>query len=384
MCTVPPILIRFVHRIPALTIKEVALFSFLRSKKQNMLGLDISSSSVKLLELSSQDGRLEVESYGVAALPALAVVERKIQAPEQVGLAIQQAVEIAQPSTLHTVAAVSGASVITRKIQMPAQLSPDELEAQIMVEADQFIPFPLNEVAIDFEILDPVEERPDKNHVLLVACRLETVDDLQDALRFGGLLPQVIDVENYAIERAISLINPEINSKDQKNSHHLLIAVVDIGATMTNLSVLHQGEIIYSRDQVFGGKQLTEEIMRRYDMSYGEAGFAKKRGGLPSEYYKDVLQPFQQAAVQQITRSLQLFYSSSAYKDIDYILLAGGTSAAHGLADVVEQYLGTPCRVANPFLQTSINPRIDQQALNNDAPALMVAFGLAMRNLDNA
>lgn len=380
MCTVPPILIRFVHRIPALTIKEVALFSFLRSKKQNMLGLDISSSSVKLLELSSQDGRLEVESYGVAALPALAVVERKIQDPEQVGLAIQQVVEIAQPSTLHTVAAVSGASVITRKIQMPAQLSPDELEAQIMVEADQFIPFPLNEVAIDFEILDPVEERPDKNHVLLVACRLETVDDLQDALRFGGLIPKVIDVENYAIERAVSLIKPNLASVDTSP----LIAVVDIGATMTNLSILQQGEIIYSRDQVFGGKQLTEEIMRRYGMSFSEAGFAKKRGGLPKEYLTDVLQPFQQAAVQQITRSLQLFYSSSAYKDIDYILLAGGTSAAQGLAGAVEQYLTTHCQVVNPFLHTSISPRIDQQALNNDAPALMVAFGLAMRSLDNA
>lgn len=356
------------------------MFSFLRGKKQNMLGLDISSSSVKLLELSSHNGRLEIESYGVTPLPPLAVVERKIQEPEQVGIAIKKVVELAKPSTRHTVAAVSGASVITRKIQMPAHLTPDELESQIMVEADQFIPFPLNEVAIDFEILSPVEERPDKNHVLLVACRLETVEDLQDALRFGGLIPKVVDVENYAIERAVSLINPQVDTTDNKP----LIAVVDIGATMTNLSILHQGEIIYSRDQVFGGKQLTEEIMRRYNMSYSEAGFAKKKGSLPEDYNKEVLQPFQQASVQQITRSLQLFYSSSAYNDIDYLLLAGGSSATQGLAQAVNRYLGIPCSVANPFLHTSVNARINPEALNNDAPALMVAFGLAMRNLDNA
>lgn len=356
------------------------MFGFLRGKKQNMLGLDISSSSVKLLELSSHNGRLQIESYGVAPLAPLAVVERKIQDPEQVGIAIKKVVEQAKPSTLHTVAAVSGASVITRTIQMSANLSPDELESQIMVEADQFIPFPLNEVAIDFEVIGPVEEKPGKNHVLLVACRLETVDDLKDALRFGGLIPKVVDVENYAIERAVSLLNPQVKTQDNDP----LIAVVDIGATMTNLSVLHRGEIIYSRDQVFGGRQLTDEIMRRFSLTYGEAGFAKKKGGLPAEYNREVLQPFQQASVQQITRSLQLFYSSSAYNDIDYLLLAGGSSATLGLSAAVERYLGTPCSVANPFMHTSINSRIKKEALNNDAPALMVACGLAMRNLDNA
>ncbi|MFG1490661.1 type IV pilus assembly protein PilM, partial [Oceanospirillum sp. HFRX-1_2] len=163
------------------------MFSFLRGKKQNMLGLDISSSSVKLLELSSRNGKVQIESYGVAALPHLAVVERKIQEPEQVGEAIRLVIERARPSTRHTVAAVSGASVITRVIQMDASLSPAELESQILIEADQFIPFPINEVAIDFEILSPTKGRPNKQDVLLVACRLETVDYLQDALKYGGL-----------------------------------------------------------------------------------------------------------------------------------------------------------------------------------------------------
>ncbi|SKA22568.1 type IV pilus assembly protein PilM [Oceanospirillum multiglobuliferum] len=356
------------------------MFDFFRGKKQNMLGLDISSSSVKLLELSSRNGRLEIESYGVAALPALAVVERKIQDPEQVGEAIKLVVERAKPSTRHTVAAVSGASVISRKIQLSASLQPQELESQILIEADQFIPFPLNEVSLDFEVLGPAKGRPNKNEILLVACRLETVDQLQDALKHGGLIPKVVDVENYAIERAVSLLKPQF----KVTSNDPLIAVVDIGATMTNLSILHQGEIIYSRDQVFGGKQLTDEIMRRFNLSFADAGFAKKKGGLPPEYQHEVLIPFQQAAVQQINRSLQLFYSSSAFNNIDYILLAGGSSATLGLASVVKEYLGVPCSVANPFLLTNINPRISKEALNNDAPALLVAFGLAMRNLDNA
>lgn len=356
------------------------MFDLFRGKKQNMLGLDISSSSVKLLELSSRNGRLEIESYGVAALPHLAVVERKIQEPEQVGEAIKLVVERAKPSTRQTVAAVSGASIISRKIQLNASLKPSELESQILVEADQFIPFPLNEVSLDFEILGPVPGRPSKNEVLLVACRVETVDYLQDALKYGGLLPKVVDVENFAIERAVSLLKPQLNIEVKDP----LIAVVDIGATMTNLSILQKGEIIYSRDQVFGGKQLTDEIVRRFNMSVAEAGFAKKKGGLPAEYQQEVLAPFQQAAVQQINRALQLFYSSSAFNNIDYILLAGGSSATSGLAEVVAEYLATPCSVANPFALTSVNPRINQEALNNDAPALLVAFGLAMRNLDNA
>ncbi len=356
------------------------MFSFLRGKKQNMLGLDISSSSVKLLELSSRNGKVQIESYGVAALPHLAVVERKIQEPEQVGEAIRLVIERARPSTRHTVAAVSGASVITRTIQMDASLSNSELESQILIEADQFIPFPINEVALDFEVIGPTKGRPSKQDVLLVACRLETVDYLQDALKYGGLIPKVVDVENYAIERAVSLLLPRLKVENPEP----LIAVVDIGATMTNLSVLRHEEIIYSRDQVFGGKQLTDEIMRRFKMSNGEAGYAKKKGGLPAEYKRDVLYPFLQTAVQQISRALQLFYSSSAYNRIDYILLAGGSSATEGLAGMVEETLGTPASVANPFILTSSNSRIDQEALNNDAPALMVAFGLAMRNLENA
>lgn len=356
------------------------MFSFLRSQKHNILGLDISSSSVKLLELSSQNGKVQIESYGISALPYLAVVERKIQEPEQVGEAIRLVIDRARPSTRHTVAAVSGASVITRTIQMEASLTSSELESQILIETDQFIPFPINEVAIDFEILGPTKGRPSKQDVLLVACRLETVDYLQDALKFGGLIPKVVDVENYAIERAVALLLPHLNIKTPDP----LIAVVDIGATMTNLSVLRHEEIIYSRDQVFGGKQLTDEIMRRFKMSNGEAGYAKKKGGLPMEYQRDVLLPFLQTAVQQISRGLQLFYSSSAYNHIDYILLAGGSSATEGLAELVEEHLGTPTSVANPFVLTSCNPRIDQEALNNDAPALLVAFGLAMRNLDNA
>ncbi len=364
------------------------MFSFLHSKKQSMLGLDISSSSVKLLELSSHNGHLKVESYGIAPLPPQAIAERKIQQPEQVGIAIKKLVELAQPSTRHTVSAVSGASVVTRKIQMPAHLTSDELELQIMVEADQFIPFSLNEVAIDFEILGPVEERPDKNHVLLVACRRETVEDLQEALHFGGLIPKVVDIESYAIERVVSSIDPQgakaIKPQKGVTDRKPLIAVVDIGATMTNLSILHQGEIIYSRDQLFGGKQLTEEIVRHYKMSYGEAILAKKKGGLPEDYNKKLLQPFQQASLQQITRSLQLFYSSSAYNNVDYLLLTGGSSATRGLSSVVHHALGIPCSVANPFANTSINTKIDPEALNNDAPALLVAFGLAMRNLVDA
>jgi len=356
-----------------------------------MLGLDISSSSVKLLELSYFNSRVQIETYAIAPLPDQAVVERKVQDPVQVGETIRLMIEHIQPSTRNTITAVSGASVITRKIQMSASLSPSEMEAQIIVEADQFITFPINEVAIDFEVISPstepvkpVADNPKKRDVLLVACRLETVEHLQSALEHGGLLPKVIDVENYAIERAVSLLRPHLNLE----AADPLIAVVDIGVTLTNLSVLHRDETIYSRDQTFGGKQLTDGIMQHFNISYTAAEAAKKKGGLPRE----ILQPFQQTALQQINRALQLFYSSTAYRlyssdshrHIDYILLTGGSSSTEGLAPTLQTHLKTPTSVANPFVIASINDRINRAALDHDAPALMTAFGLAMRGFNNA
>jgi type IV pilus assembly protein PilM len=260
---------------------------------------------------------------------------------------------------------------------MPAGLDGDALDLQIRMEADQYIPYPIDEVALDFEVIGAVPGQADRVEILLAACRSENVDSRKEAIEDAELIASVVDVEAYAMERAFSLILPQLGGGEDS-----VVAIVDVGATMTTLNVLHGGKIIYTREQLFGGKQLTEEIQRRYGLSNEEAGLAKKQGGLPDDYESEVLQPFKDAVVQQITRSLQFFFSSSDFNEVDYIVLAGGVASMEGLSDLVQGKLGTPTTVANPFANMSVASRINPVDLSNDAPALMIATGLALRSFD--
>jgi len=260
---------------------------------------------------------------------------------------------------------------------MPAGLKDDDLETQLTLEADQYIPYPLDEVAIDFEEQGPTSGRDDMVDVLLAACRRETIDARFDAIELAGLMPKVIDVEAYALERAFALIKSQADIDDRST-----VAIVDIGATMTTLSVLHRGSTVYTREQLFGGKQLTDEIMRRYGLPLEEAGLAKKQGGLPDDYDTDVLDPFREAVVQQVSRSLQFFFSSTDFNGVDCIFLAGGVAAMDGLTELIAERLSTPTLVANPFADMVISPKVNAVALNSDASAMLIACGLALRSVN--
>lgn len=344
-----------------------------------MLGLDISSTSVKLLELSKSGGKYRVESYGVEPLPENAVVEKNISDVEGVGEAIQRLVDRCKTKVKQAAVAVAGSAVITKTIEMGADMSEDEMENQLQVEADQYIPYPLDEVALDFEVQGPSPRNEGQVEVLLAACRKENVEMREAALELGGLKAKIVDIEAHCMQRAFDLIREQFEDDEDEDR---IIAIIDIGATMTTLSVLTNSGTPYTREQLFGGKQLTEEIQRRYSLSVEEAGLAKKQGGLPDDYETEVLQPFKEAVVQQVTRSLQFFYSSSAYDDVDHIILAGGTSSIEGLADMVSAKLGTPTSIANPFLNMSLSSKVNEVSLSNDAPAMMIACGLAMRSFD--
>lgn len=353
------------------------LYLFGRKAKLMVLGLDISSTTVKLLELSRTGERYRVESYGVVSLPMDAVIEKNVNDVVAVSKAIAQVVAQSKTKLKLASAAVAGSSVITKLIDMPAGLSDDALEAQLAVEADQYIPYPLEEVAIDFEVQGPSVDAENLDSVLVAACRREAIETRVEAIETAGLEAKIIDVEAYAMERAFTLIEHQLDLEPDNT-----VAVVDIGATMTTLSVLHQGHTIYTREQLFGGKQLTDEIMRRYGLPLEEAGLAKKQGGLPDDYEPEVLEPFKDAVVQQVARSLQFFFSSSQYSDVDYIILAGGVASMHGLDALVQDKLGTPATVANPFAEMSISSKVDAVGLAGDAPAMMIACGLAMRSFD--
>jgi len=354
------------------------LLGILGKRKQvALLGLDISSTTVKLLELSRNGDSYRVESYAVASLPQDAVVEKAISDIDGVANAIRSVLAQSRSKLKLVAAAVAGSAVITKQVQMPEGLSEEEMETQLTLEADQYIPYPLEEVALDFEVQGPVPGREGMVEVLLAACRRETIDARVEAIENAGLEPKVMDVEAYAMERAYGLLRENLGLEENS-----VVAVVDIGATMTTLSVLANGQTIYTREQLFGGKQLTDEIMRRYGLPLEEAGLAKKQGGLPDDYEEELLNPFRDAVVQQVTRSLQLFFSSSQYNDVDFIIMAGGVSYMEGLVELVQERLGTPTAMANPFAEMSISPRVNAVALGSDAPAMMIACGLALRSFD--
>ena len=347
-------------------------------KHAPLIGLDISSTAVKLLELSRSGDRYRVESYAVEPLPQNAVTERNITDVDSVGNTVKKAVKRSGTKAKDAAVAVAGSAVITKVITMPASLSEDDMEVQIQLEADQYIPFPLEEVYLDFQILGPSEKNPESVDVLLAASRSENVDGRVAALEVAGLSPKVVDIEAYSMETAFSLIADQIAGGGEGKT----IAVVDVGATMTTLNVLHDERIIYTREQVFGGRQLTEEIQRRYGLSFEEAGRAKREGGLPDNFVPEVLEPFKEAMSQQVSRSLQFFFSSSQYDRVDQIILSGGSSSIPEVNELIQSKIGTPTLVANPFSHMALAPRVSPQALSNDAPSMMIACGLAMRGFD--
>jgi type IV pilus assembly protein PilM len=257
---------------------------------------------------------------------------------------------------------------------MPGNLSEDEMESQIQLEADQYIPYPLEEVSLDFEIIGPSQADPERVDVLLAASRSDNIDLRVAALELGGLTAKLIDVEAFALENSVGLLTH--SDPDEPET----VALVDVGSAVTTVSVLEDLKVIYTREQAFGGAQLTEEIQRRYGLSYEEAGLAKRQGGLPDNYEPEVLEPFKESMAQELNRALQFFYSSSQIGAVDQIIIAGGCASTPGIAELVEAKTGTKTTIANPFANMSLSSRIKADGLSNDAPAMMIACGLALRS----
>lgn len=348
----------------------------IKRKNQPMLGIDISSTSVKLVELSKNGGNYRVEAHSVEPMPDGAVVEKNISQPEAVGEAIKKALKKSGSKARFCAMAVPTSAVITKTITMQNGLSDDEMEAEIELEADQYIPYALEEVNLDFEVQGPTKDNPDTTDVLLAASRSENVEMRLAAASIAGLTLKYMDIESYATENAFHYL---IEEGLGQNSD-AITALVDVGASMTSINVIDNGRLIYTREQPFGGKQLTDEIMRRYGLSYEEAGLAKKEGGLPDNYLPEVLDPFKDTVAQQVHRFLQFFFAASKHTAVNDIVLAGGCAAIPGIEEVIEERIGTHTVIANPFGRMTLAPRVNPQHLGNDSPSLMIACGLALRN----
>ena len=339
-----------------------------------LVGLDIGSTSVKLVELSQHDGRHRVEAFGVEPLPPNAVVERNIRDPERVGEAIRRIAARARPRARRAAAAVPDAVAITKTIEMDASLSDDALHARITGQADRHLPFPIEEVALDFEVQKLSERNPDQVEVLLAACRREALEQREAAMRLGGFRPHVVDIEGRALHRAAALARPMIAPVPGA-----LLGVVDIGAGTTRLQVSDPAGPIYVQEQRLGGHQLCAEMQRRHGLSPEAALDAVWRGRLDGQ--PDILAGFRTALVAEIDRALRVFRASSG-QSVAGLLLAGGAAALKGLAPALADALAAPVHVAGPFAGMSFGPRVDRDAVAPCAPAMLTACGLALRAFD--
>ncbi len=344
-----------------------------------MVGIDIGAHSVKAVLLSQHGSQYKVEAFAVEPMIKGAMSDREIQDIEAVGNVIGKIRKKIPRSVKFAAAAVSGSTVISKVIFMDVSLTDAELESQIEVEADTLIPYPLNEVSLDFEKLDVNESDPSKVNVLLSAARTESVEARVAALDNGGFSAKLVDVESYGLSRAAELCLKQLPD----DAAGKVVALVDIGATMTLLSIVEKGKTLYTRDQAFGGEQYTRSILSYYNKSYDEAELAKVGGDLPPNYTFEVLAPFQTMLLQQIRRGIQMYLTSSGRDAVDYLIVSGGTAMIDGIDKLLIDELGIHTVVANPFKTIDVATSVDREQLNKCAPQLMVASGLALRSFSS-
>ena len=349
------------------------------SRSKPLAGLDITTSSIKLIEMVPNGRGYKVECYAAEPSPPNSITEKSIVDADAVGEAVRRAVKRASTKVSEVAIAISGDAAITKVIQMPRHLNDNDMEQQVEVQADQYIPFPMEEVSFDFQVIDESQNDPDMVDVLLVATRTENVDQRRAAVEAAGLKARVVDVEPFALENACELLTHQM--PDGGMDHQ--IAVVDFGASSTTFSVLQDLRVVYTRDFNFGGQQLTEEIMRIYGLSLEDAGRAKKEGGLPSNYQPEVLDPFIDDMTQQVSRSLQFFLASGGGREQpDQVLVCGGCANIPGVADLIASKVGIPTEIGDPLGQMKVSSRARAQGVQSDATALLTACGLALRSFD--
>lgn len=337
-----------------------------------LAGLDISTSGLRLVELADAGkGALRLERHTFEALPRGAVVDGNIENFDQVAEAVRRIWKKSGTRAHNVALGMPPAAVITKKIILPAGMGEDQLEVQVESEASQYIPFALDEVSLDFDVVGPAANSPDDMEVMLAAARREKVEDRVAIAEAAGLVATVMDIESYAARAALERAQGAAKDK--------IVALFQIGASMTQVSVLLDGDTVYEREQPFGGHTLTQDIVRTYGLSYEEAEARKKAGDLPENFRADLLAPFLESAALEVTRAIQFFYTSTPYTRIDQIWLAGGNAMLPGLVELIGGRTRIPTAPVAPFEGMLLAPGVREQQLRQEGPAYLVACGLALR-----
>ena len=354
-------------------------FSLFGSGSRSLIGVDISSSSVKMVELGS-DGKkgYRVERYTTEILPRDAVADGNIVNLEASAETVRRAWKKLGASTRDVAIALPASHVITKKIIVPAGQRESELEVLVESEANQYIPFALEEVNLDFQIIGPAPSSPDEIEVLIAASRKEKVEDRVAVVESAGLKPVVMDVESYALQASFELIEKQLPESGKGQ----IVALIDIGANLMNLTVLRNGQQLYTREQAFGGNQLTQDIARLFGVTFEEAEADKRRNNLPDNYETDLLKPFVESMALEVSRALQFFFTSTQFTQVNHIVLAGGCAILPGADEAVASRTQVNTIIANPFADMVLSDRVRANQLLADASSLMVACGLALRRFD--
>lgn len=353
--------------------------SIFNPKARSLVGLGISFSAVKMVELSRvRGGGHQLECYAIEPLPEGAVTDGNIANHEVVADAVARCWKRLETKTKFVALALPAAAVITKKITLPAGLREDAMELQVESEANQYIPFSLEEVNLDFQVIGPSPDDPEEVEVLIAASRKEGVEDLVACAEAAGLKPRVMDVESYAVLSSFELVRDRFSGNLEED----LFALVDVGAHAIRVSILQGDQQIYNREQAFGGDQLTRDIMRAYGMSHDEAETLKRAGPLPDNYEAEILRPFLDNLALETSRAMQFFFTSTQHTQVDHIVLMGGGALLPDVANIVAERTQIDTALANPFAGMALSPRVRPKQLLKEAPSLMVACGLALRRFD--
>ncbi|MBX9811726.1 MAG: pilus assembly protein PilM [Burkholderiales bacterium] len=361
------------------TFNADVLEKLFKPRTPALIGVDISSSAIKMLEIAEAGkGMYRVEHYAIEPLPKDSVADGNINNLDAVSEALRRCHKRLGSHLRNLAMALPNAAVISKKILVPAGQREEDLELQVETEANQYIPFSLDEVNLDFQVVGPAPNSPEDVEVMIAASRKDKIEDCVAAAEAAGLKVVVMDVDIFASQAAFELMASRFPDKGKDRN----IAIVDVGATIMNVNILRNGQSIYMREQPFGGNQLTQEIQNKFGLSPEEAEAAKRAGGLPDSYESEVLRPFMDMLALEVARALQFFFTSTQFNQVHHIVLSGGCAAIPGIDEVVAKRTQVSAMVANPFANMALSSRVRPKNLSQDAPSLMVACGLAMRRFD--
>lgn len=344
---------------------------------KGIVGLDIGSSSIKVCELKETKKGYFLQNFGIEPLPPEVIVDGQLMNSSAVVDAIQTLMSDRKIKAKDIATSVSGTAVIIKKIKLPAQ-SPDELAESIKWDAEQYVPFDINDVNLDYQILNPGDEEG-QMEVMLVAAKKDFINDYVAVIKEAGLNPLVMDVDSFALENMY-----EINYPIQEGE---VLALVNIGASIININVTKSGAVVFTRDVTVGGNSFTEEIQKQLGVSFEEAETLKIGGSsgadteeVMRQEVQDVIKSKSQDIASEIQRSLDFFSATSVEDNISKIWLSGGSSKTSGLKELIAERTGIPADHVNPFVNISFNEKMfDMAYLEEVAPRAAVVVGLALR-----